>query len=90
MGHSNLLTPAQAQTLQPALPPARHPMAWPCCACGPSACASRRVPTRPGRVLGTTFLGSIQRIQVRWHDLDLLVETSSAQPLQPGDAVALA
>ncbi len=88
MGHSNLLTRAQAQTLQPALPgSAPDGMALLCVR--PERLRIEARADAPGRVLGTTFLGSIQRIQVRWHDLDLLVETSSAQPLQPGDAVAL-
>ena len=40
-----------------------------------------------GRVTGTTFLGSIQRVQLRWNDLDLLAESSSASTWEAGQNV---
>lgn len=89
MGHSNLLSPAQAQLLQPALPAAPEDM-------DPSSAQLCIRPERlqltpsaggEGQVTGTTFLGSIQRVQLQWQGLDLLAETSSATPLNPGQAV---
>ena len=80
MGHSNLLPPAQARLLQPALGGAPEGMA-------PESALLCIRPERlqlqasaqgAGRVTGTTFLGSIQRVQLRWNDLDLLAESSSA------------
>ena len=43
-----------------------------------------------GRVTGTTFLGSIQRVQLRWNDLDLLAESSSASIWEMGQNVDIA
>eukprot|EP01037_Dinobryon_pediforme_P003132 gene3132-3171_t len=40
-----------------------------------------------GRVTGSTFLGSIQRVQLRWNDLDLLAEYSSASTWETGQNV---
>ena len=42
-----------------------------------------------GEVVSTSFLGSIQRVQVLWRAQPLLVETSSAAGLAPGDRVNL-
>ncbi|TXT40574.1 MAG: iron(III) transport system ATP-binding protein [Comamonadaceae bacterium] len=87
MGQSNLLTPEQAAQLPSSSLPAELPA------------SSARLCIRPerlqlsantqglGRVLDATFLGSIQRVQVRWRGMDLLAETSSTQTLAPGDAV---
>ena len=40
-----------------------------------------------GRVISTTFLGSIQRVLLRWNDLDLLAESSSASTWEAGQNV---
>ena len=89
MGHSNLLPPAQARLLQPALGGAPEGMA-------PESALLCIRPERlqlqasaqgAGRVTGTTFLGSIQRVQLRWNDLDLLAESSSASTWEAGQNV---
>ena len=92
MGHSNLLPPAQARLLQPALGGAPEGMA-------PESALLCIRPERlqlqasaqgAGRVTGTTFLGSIQRVQLRWNDLDLLAESSSASTWEAGQNVDIA
>jgi iron(III) transport system ATP-binding protein len=96
MGHSNLLPAALARTLVPVLPALPEGLAE----------ADALLCVRPERVglLGTSvaegqavgqviqigFLGSIQRVRVRWHDRELLVETSSAVALTLGQSVPLA
>src|SRR3989344_986962 len=89
MGHSNLLPPAQARLLQPSLGGAPEGMA-------PESALLCIRPERlqlqasaqgAGRVTGTAFLGSIQRVQLRWNDLDLLAESSSASTWEAGQNV---
>ncbi|BFO57453.1 ABC transporter ATP-binding protein [Acidovorax sacchari] len=89
MGHSNLLSPAQARQLLPALGEAPHDMA-----AGSALLCIRperlRIDPSPqgaGRVTGTTFLGSIQRVQLHWNGLDLLAESSSAGTWETGQPV---
>jgi iron(III) transport system ATP-binding protein len=92
MGHSNLLPAALAQTLAPELPPLPH-------AADPAGLLLCVRPERirlgahagaRGEVIDVGFLGSIQRVRVRWNDRDLLAETSSAVPLAIGQTVSLA
>ena len=98
MGHSNLLAASAAQHLAAGalLPPLPAGLA----AADALLCVRpERLGLRPGaglpdgatgEVLGTSFLGSIQRARVRWHGIELLAETSSAMPLAAGQPVSLA
>ncbi|CAN5447539.1 putative 2-aminoethylphosphonate ABC transporter ATP-binding protein [soil metagenome] len=100
MGHSNLLTASAAMRLAgdalPTLPAGLRVSDALLCvrperlglmpAGGPGGPGGQAI----GEVLGTSFLGSIQRARVRWHDIELLAETSSAMPLAAGQPVSLA
>lgn len=92
MGHSNLLTAAQARTLMENLPPVPA---------GIDA-ESALLCIRPERIqLGVSggtlgevgeivFLGGVQRVRIRWQGLEMLAEASSTVPLQAGQTVSLA
>lgn len=89
MGHSNLLTPEQARLLQPQLdaPASEAPAgaSWLCIR--PERLQLTANAAGAGRVVGSAFLGSIQRVQLRWNDMDLLAETSSTAPWNAGQPV---
>lgn len=92
MGHSNLLPPAQARLLQPALgdaPEGLSPESALLCI-RPERLQLQASAQGAGRVISTTFLGSIQRVQLRWNDLDLLAESSSASTWEAGQNVDIA
>jgi iron(III) transport system ATP-binding protein len=55
----------------------------------PERIGIRQAPDAEGMVVSTSFLGSIQRVQVLWRSQPLLVETSSAVGLAAGDRVTL-
>lgn len=55
----------------------------------PERIALRRANDAEGEVMSTSFLGSIQRVEVMWRARPLLVETSSAVGLAAGDRVDL-
>ncbi len=92
MGHSNLLPAALASALVPVLPPLPADID----AAGALLCIRpERIRLAPaagarGEVTDIGFLGSIQRVRVRWDDQVLLTETSSAMPLSVGQRVSLA
>ncbi|MGJ7546399.1 ABC transporter ATP-binding protein [Variovorax sp. LT1R16] len=92
MGHSNLLPPALARQWVPALPPlpAGLSEADALLCVRPERIRLGTPSEAVGQVTGISFLGSIQRVRLRWNDHDLLAETSSAVPLQPGQSVFLA
>ncbi len=95
MGQSNLLSKDQVAAFWPHLmdqsPEPEHAGTDPLALCvrperlqlAPDAAAA-------ARVASVSFLGSIQRIGVRWMGQDLLAETSSAVRFAPGDAVRVA
>ena len=92
MGHSNLLPAALASVLVPVLPPLPVDIDT----AGALLCIRpERIRLEPaadarGEVTDIGFLGSIQRVRVRWGDQALLAETSSAMPLSVGQRVSLA
>ncbi len=85
MGHSNLLTLQQAEALLPGASQGQHGLL---CVRPERLCLTPGADA-PARVTDVAFLGSIQRVRLRWNALDLLAETSSAQALHPGDTVAV-
>ncbi len=88
MGHSNLLAPAQARLLQPALGNAPEGTPDNALLCiRPERLQLQANAQGAGHVTGTTFLGSIQRVQLRWNDLELLAESSSASTWEVGQSV---
>ncbi|MEQ9886519.1 ABC transporter ATP-binding protein [Pectobacterium zantedeschiae] len=92
MGHSNLLSRDVVNTWMPELLPSAQEAALPEGAelfIRPERIALHKAEGAEGRVINTSFLGSIQRIQVIWKSQPLLVETSSAVSWNPGDAIHL-
>ena len=92
MGHSNLLSLEQADSLRTgvrATLPAGMDVSQARLCVRPEALQLTRQVDGPGRVLDVTFVGSLQRVRVRWMDKDLLAETSNAILMAPGDAVEL-
>ena len=90
MGHSNLLSLEQADSLRTgvrATLPAGMDVSQARLCVRPEALQLTRQVDGPGRVLDVTFVGSLQRVRVRWMDKDLLAETSNAMLMAPGDAV---
>ncbi|KAA8998080.1 ABC transporter ATP-binding protein [Affinibrenneria salicis] len=93
MGHSNLLSRAVVQASLPALLQATDGTAQPENAelfIRPESIRLSKQPGAEGRVIDSSFLGSIQRINVLWRRQPLLVETSSAEQFRPGDDVQVA
>ncbi|PWC16263.1 ABC transporter ATP-binding protein [Brenneria roseae subsp. roseae] len=92
MGHSNLLSQSTVRQWMPELlHTARHD-GLPDNAelfIRPERITLHKAPDAEGRVINTSFLGSIQRVQVLWKTQPLLVETSSAVNWLPGDSVNL-
>lgn len=88
MGHSNLLPQAVVRHWMPDLLADGQPEN-----AGlfirPERINIRQAPDAEGVVVSTSFLGSIQRVQVLWKSQPLLVETSSAVGLAAGDRVNL-
>ncbi|MDC9819472.1 ABC transporter ATP-binding protein [Pectobacterium polonicum] len=92
MGHSNLLSRDVVNTWMPELLPSVQEPALPEDAelfIRPERIALHKAEGAEGRVINTSFLGSIQRIQVIWKSQPLLVETSSAVSWNPGDPIHL-
>ncbi|MBN3067513.1 ABC transporter ATP-binding protein [Pectobacterium brasiliense] len=92
MGHSNLLSRDVVNTWMPELLPSAQEIALPEGAelfIRPERIALHKAEGAEGRVINTSFLGSIQRIQVVWKSQPLLVETSSAVNWNPGDPIHL-
>ncbi|MBA0208632.1 ABC transporter ATP-binding protein [Pectobacterium brasiliense] len=92
MGHSNLLSRDVVNTWMPELLPSAQETALPEGAelfIRPERIALHKAEGAEGRVINTSFLGSIQRIQVVWKSQPLLVETSSAVNWNPGDPIHL-
>ncbi|RYC48072.1 ABC transporter ATP-binding protein [Pectobacterium zantedeschiae] len=92
MGHSNLLSRDVVNTWMPELIPSAQEAVLPEGAelfIRPERIALHKAEGAEGRVINTSFLGSIQRIQVIWKSQPLLVETSSAVSWNPGDAIHL-
>ncbi|KFX06965.1 ABC transporter [Pectobacterium betavasculorum] len=92
MGHSNLLSRDVVNTWMPELLPSAQESALPEDAelfIRPERIALHKAEGAEGRIINTSFLGSIQRVQVIWKSQPLLVETSSAVNWHPGDPVHL-
>ncbi|MBS4430422.1 ABC transporter ATP-binding protein [Pectobacterium punjabense] len=92
MGHSNFLSRDVVNTWMPELLPSAQEPALPEGAelfIRPERIALHKAEGAEGRVINTSFLGSIQRIQVIWKSQPLLVETSSAVNWNPGDPIHL-
>ncbi|MBI0549238.1 ABC transporter ATP-binding protein [Pectobacterium parmentieri] len=92
MGHSNLLSRDVVNTWMPELLPSAQETALPEGAelfIRPERIALHKVEGAEGRVINTSFLGSIQRVQVLWKSQPLLVETSSTVNWSPGDSIHL-
>ncbi|QSD34278.1 ABC transporter ATP-binding protein [Pectobacterium brasiliense] len=92
MGHSNLLSRDVVNTWMPELLPSAQETALPEGAelfIRPERIALHKAEGAEGRVINTSFLGSIQRIQVIWKSQPLLVETSSAVNWNPGAPIHL-
>ncbi|WP_437609280.1 ABC transporter ATP-binding protein [Erwinia sp. V71] len=88
MGHSNLLSKTVVQAWMPELLPDAH--------AGdaelfirPERITMQKAAGAEGQVISTSFLGSIQRVQVLWKAQPLLVETSTTVDWTPGDRVHL-
>ncbi|GLY60947.1 ABC transporter ATP-binding protein [Pectobacterium brasiliense] len=88
MGHSNLLSRDVVNTWMPELLPSSLPEGAELFI-RPERIALHKAEGAEGRVINTSFLGSIQRIQVVWKSQPLLVETSSAVNWNPGDPIHL-
>jgi len=88
MGHSNLLPQAVVQHWMPDLLAGGQPEDAELFI-RPERIGIRQAPDAEGMVVSTSFLGSIQRVQVLWRSQPLLVETSSAVGLAAGDRVTL-
>lgn len=88
MGHSNLLPQAVVQHWMPDLLVGGQPEDAELFI-RPERIGIRQAPDAEGMVVSTSFLGSIQRVQVLWRSQPLLVETSSAVGLAAGDRVTL-
>ncbi|MVT05959.1 ABC transporter ATP-binding protein [Enterobacter sp. 10-1] len=88
MGHSNLLPQAVVQHWMPNLLAGGQPEDA-ALFIRPERIGIRQAPDAEGMVVSTSFLGSIQRVQVLWQSQPLLVETSSAVGLAAGDRVTL-
>lgn len=88
MGHSNLLPQAVVQHWMPDLLAGCQPEDAELFI-RPERIGIRQAPDAEGMVVSTSFLGSIQRVQVLWRSQPLLVETSSAVGLAAGDRVTL-
>ena len=88
MGHSNLLPQAVVQPWMPDLLAGGQPEDAELFI-RPERIGIRQAPDAEGMVVSTSFLGSIQRVQVLWRSQPLLVETSSAVGLAAGDRVTL-
>lgn len=88
MGHSNLLPQAVVQHWMPDLLASGQPEDAELFI-RPERIGIRQAPDAEGMVVSTSFLGSIQRVQVLWRSQPLLVETSSAVGLVAGDRVTL-
>ncbi|MEH0873738.1 ABC transporter ATP-binding protein [Pectobacterium cacticida] len=92
MGHSNLLSRDVVGTLMPELLSPPQEMAPPDGAelfIRPERITLQKTEGAEGRVINTSFLGSIQRVQVMWKSQPLLVETSSTRHWHIGDPVHL-
>lgn len=88
MGHSNLLPLAVVQHWMPDLLAGGQPEDAELFI-RPERIGIRQAPDAEGMVVSTSFLGSIQRVQVLWRSQPLLVETSSTVGLAAGDRVTL-
>ncbi|MEH0835039.1 ABC transporter ATP-binding protein [Pectobacterium cacticida] len=92
MGHSNLLSRDVVGTLMPELLSPPQETAPPDGAelfIRPERITLQKTEGAAGRVINTSFLGSIQRVQVMWKSQPLLVETSSTRHWHIGDPVHL-
>ncbi|GKW15556.1 ABC transporter ATP-binding protein [Pectobacterium actinidiae] len=92
MGHSNLLSRDVVNACMPELLAVAQDPTLPEDAelfIRPERIALHKAEGAEGRVINTSFLGSIQRVQVMWKSQPLLVETSSAVNWSPGDAIHL-
>ncbi|WP_174865833.1 ABC transporter ATP-binding protein [Pectobacterium polaris] len=92
MGHSNLLSRNVVSTCMPELISYAQEPAPPEDAelfIRPERIALHKAESAEGKVISTSFLGSIQRVQVMWKSQPLLVETSSAVNWSPGESVHL-
>ena len=88
MGHSNLLPQAMVKHWMPDLLVGGQPEDAELFI-RPERIGIRQAPDAEGVVVSTSFLGSIQRVQVLWRSQPLLVETSSAVGLEAGDRITL-
>lgn len=94
MGHSNLLDAALAQAIFPSDFPRLAPQpthaqgAHEVCA-RPEHLVVQPDATAEAVIVHMAFLGAQQRLKVRWRGHDLVVDTSSAHPLELGQRVRL-